>query len=151
MDKQSREAPVASPYSIPTGAQEVDHVPKALASVLPSQWENPEDVTVVQIQGGITNRLYLVEAKGLPSVIVRVYGENTEVLISRESDVKNFAALTQNNFGPKLLGTFQNGRIEEFFSGAKTLEPDDMAAPKLSVMIAKELQKMHSLQIMNST
>ena len=134
-------------YEIPAGASERENIPVALATVLGGAWSDPQHVEIVQLQGGITNRLYVVKADNCESIIVRVYGENTEVMISRETDVRNFSLLTAKNFGPKLLGVFKNGRMEEFFNAARTLEPDDLADPEMQKKIARELQKMHSLYI----
>ena len=115
---------------------------------------------VQQISGGITNRLYRVsrgkavdqnEEKLSPaslehSVLVRIYGENTDLFIDRATDEKNFRELSKVGFGVKLLATFQNGRIEEFYDG-RTLEPDDLADPEISRRIAIELADMHCLRV----
>ena len=44
-----------------------------------------------------------------------------------------------------MLGTFENGRIEEFLV-AKTLEPMDMADPLYVPHIAKKLRQFHNVQ-----
>ena len=61
---------------------------------------------VSQLQGGITNLLYLVENITGEKVLVRVYGANTEVLIDRETDERMFQALSDKGFGPHLYGVF---------------------------------------------
>ena len=37
----------------------------------------------------------------------------------------------------QLLATFDNGRVEQFYVGARTLEPEDMAIPHISQKIAQ--------------
>lgn len=146
--QRAMDIPHQDAYSIPTGSEERENIPQALATVLGGCWSAlPSNLEITQLQGGITNRLYVVKAEKCPTVLVRVYGENTEVLISREMDIRNFSLLTANKFGPKLLGYFKNGRVEEFFDSAKTLEPADLSNPQMQERIARELQKMHSLDI----
>ena len=116
-----------------------------------------ESLQVTQIQGGITNRLYCISLPGSMAadtkpVLVRVYGEGSDLFIDRQMDEAVFRELTvypSGTFGVKLLATLKDGRIEEFFSGCRTLEPDDMATPELSAVIAATLCEMHHL-VMNT-
>lgn len=80
------------------------------------------------------------------SVLVRIYGDGTEVIIDRERENQIFAELSEMNFGIKLLAMFKNGRIEEWFDG-RTLGPNDLADPVLSRMIAARLAEMHKKKV----
>ena len=114
-----------------------------------------ESLQVTQIQGGITNRLYCVSLSGSTAVdtkpvLVRVYGEGSDLFIDRRMDEAVFRELTvypSGTFGVKLLATLKDGRIEEFFDGCRTLEPHDMAMPELSAVIAATLCEMHHLDV----
>lgn len=78
------------------------------------------------------------------SIVLRVYGENTEKFIDREEEVNMMKVLHSHGFGPQVLGTFQNGRIESFLY-MKCLEAEDICKPEYATKIAKTLAKFHSL------
>ena len=50
--------------------------------------------------------------------------------------------LAQKQIGPKLLGTFTNGRFEQFFE-ARTLTAGDIRQPETSAQIAKRMRELH--------
>lgn len=111
-------------------------------------WEvDPSSIQLKEIKGGITNKLTLcTRTDTKQKVLVRVYGENTEVLIDRNIENRIFAELTVLKFGVSLLGQFANGRVEEWLT-ARTLVPDDIANPVLSAMCARRLCDLHAQPI----
>ncbi|KAK0558099.1 hypothetical protein OC846_000092 [Tilletia horrida] len=51
-----------------------------------------------------------------PTVLLRVYGSGTEVLLSRRAELLILHTLSSlYSIGPHILGTFANGRVEEYF------------------------------------
>jgi len=113
-------------------------------------WEGVEDeqVQVVVLQGGITNQLYKAN-HGDKSVLVRVYGRNTEVLIDRDEEEMIFHILSEKQFGPKLYGIFENGRVEGFIP-CQEVTPEDMGKREpvdFVKLIATELARMHHLDM----
>ena len=50
--------------------------------------------------------------------------------------------LARKRIGPRMLGTFKNGRFEEFFH-ARTLKPQDLRDPATSRQIAKRMRELH--------
>ena len=145
-------------FSIPcdTKENEINALPNAIKTLLKEEYKYVNNFKTIQIQGGITNRLYRLEPldngdnndeKKPKSVIIRIYGDNTELLINRKNDIENFKEMSRLNFGVRLLGLFNNGRIEEDFYNSITLEPADLAKPMYSKIIAKMLCKMNSLPI----
>ena len=50
--------------------------------------------------------------------------------------------LARKKIGPRLLGTFANGRFEEFFH-ARTLTAADLRVPETSKQIAKRMRELH--------
>ncbi|KAE8259894.1 hypothetical protein A4X13_0g705 [Tilletia indica] len=51
-----------------------------------------------------------------PTVLLRVYGTGTEVLLSRRAELLILHTLSSlYSIGPHILGTFANGRVEEYF------------------------------------
>lgn len=49
--------------------------------------------------------------------LVRIYGNNTEVLIDRNEEIKNIILLHSYGFAPQLYATFNNGIAYEFCPG----------------------------------
>ena len=50
--------------------------------------------------------------------------------------------LARKKIGPRLLGTFTNGRFEQFFH-ARTLTARDLRIPETSKQIAKRMRELH--------
>ena len=65
-----------------------------------------------------------------------------EHLIDRESELQILRRLARKKIGPRLLGTFLNGRFEEFFH-ARTLTARDLRQPETSRQIAKRMRELH--------
>ena len=65
-----------------------------------------------------------------------------EHLIDRDSELAILRRLSRKRIGPRLLGTFTNGRFEEFFH-ARTLTPEDLRDPNTSKHIAKRMRELH--------
>lgn len=76
------------------------------------------------------------------TVVLRVYGDNTEKFIDREEEVKTMSTLHSHGFGPRVVGTFRNGRIESFLE-LTCLDPDDIGKDMYKYDIAKTLARFH--------
>ncbi|EOD47241.1 Choline/ethanolamine kinase [Neofusicoccum parvum] len=117
------------------------------------------DIEVERLSGALTNAVYVVSPpKDLPpkegedrevrpripppKLLLRIYGPQVEHLIDRESELQILRRLARKKIGPRLLGTFSNGRFEEFFH-ARTLTPKDLRNPETSVQIAKRMRELH--------
>lgn len=76
---------------------------------------------------GITNKLLgcYVGTVMRDVVLVRIYGNKTELLVDRENEVKSFRVLHANRCAPHLYCTFNNGLCYEFLQGM-ALEPEDI-------------------------
>jgi choline kinase len=75
-------------------------------------------------------------------LLLRIYGPQVEHLIDREAELQILRRLARKRIGPRLLGTFTNGRFEEFFHAA-TLTPRDLRVPDTSKQIAKRMRELH--------
>lgn len=74
--------------------------------------------------------------------MLRIYGPQVEHLIDRENELQILRRLARKKIGPRLLGTFLNGRFEEFFY-ARTLTARDLRIPETSKQIAKRMRELH--------
>ncbi len=75
-------------------------------------------------------------------LLLRIYGPQVEHLIDREAELSILRRLARKKIGPRLLGTFTNGRFEEFFN-ARTLTARDLRIPDTSKQIAKRMRELH--------
>ncbi|XP_073904679.1 ethanolamine kinase 2 isoform X1 [Castor canadensis] len=110
-----------------------DILPGALRLIqeLRPHWK-PEQVRTKRFTDGITNKLVAcyVEEDMRDCVLVRVYGERTELLVDRENEVRNFQLLRAHGCAPKLYCTFQNGLCYEYMRGV-ALGPEHIREPRL--------------------
>lgn len=117
-------------------ANEVDDVEKI--------WTNAQDcdISIVELCGGITNRLYLIGHKNT-KVILRTFGNGTEAFIDRRKENLVFAQLSQTGFGPAFHGLIEGGRIEGYLPSV-TLQPQQMKDPAIYPKVAGALAELHS-------
>ncbi|XP_054568079.1 ethanolamine kinase 2 isoform X2 [Eptesicus fuscus] len=124
-----------------------DILPGALRLIqeLRPHWK-PEQVRTKRFTDGITNKLVAcyVEEDMRDCVLVRVYGERTELLVDRENEVRNFQLLRAHGCAPKLYCTFQNGLCYEYMRGV-ALGPEHIREPRLFRLIALEMAKIHTI------
>ncbi|KAI9766920.1 MAG: hypothetical protein M1840_006217 [Geoglossum simile] len=121
------------------------------------------EIGVERISGALTNAVYmvspperltppkagpgdstapLVSTKPPPKLLLRIYGPQVEHLIDRDAELQVLRRLARKRIGPRLLGTFSNGRFEEFFH-ASTLTCQDIRIPDTSRQIAKRMRELH--------
>lgn len=73
-------------------------------------------------------------------VLVRIYGNKTELLVDRENEVKSFRVLHAHRCAPRLYCTFNNGLCYEFLQGT-ALEPEHIRSqPVFRYIIMRTLQ-----------
>ncbi|KAJ9638303.1 hypothetical protein H2199_006990 [Coniosporium tulheliwenetii] len=125
--------------------------------------ERSGEIEVERLSGALTNAVYVVSPpkdlptqkpansdstrsltpkKPPPKLLLRIYGPQVEHLIDREAELQILRRLARKRIGPRLLGTFKNGRFEEFFH-ARTLTPKDLRNPETSKQIAKRMRELH--------
>ncbi|CAM9210738.1 unnamed protein product [Scytosiphon promiscuus] len=104
--------------------------------------------TMRTLTGGMTNAVFRCSKPGgdNQTVLLRVYGKGTEMFFKREDELRAFKILAGQGFGPQLLATLGNGRVEQFLEG-KALGAEDLRKPSISALIARQLFKLHGLNI----
>ena len=130
-------------YSI-TFENREESVVEAVRRVIPS-WKSAvtADTKLTTLTGGITNTMYLLKWKE-ESVIVRLFGENTELIIDRNAENKLFAALAKLGMGcPTFHGLFKNGRVEGALN-ARSITPDEMKQPYVYRRVAAAAARFHT-------
>ncbi|OMO61174.1 hypothetical protein CCACVL1_23710 [Corchorus capsularis] len=129
--------------------QEVKDALQALAS----EWDDVVDskaLQVIPLKGAMTNEVFQIKwptrTEVSRKVLVRIYGEGVEVFFDRDVEIQTFECMSKHGQGPRLLGRFPNGRIEEFIH-ARTLSASDLRDPDISALIAAKLREFHELDM----
>jgi len=123
--------------------------------------ELSNQITVERLSGALTNAVYVVtppddlpapkESKAgnapvhkppPPKLLLRIYGPQVEHLIDRDSELQILKRLARKRIGPRMLGTFANGRFEEYFH-AMPLTPEELRNADTSRQIAKRMRELH--------
>ncbi|XP_078098244.1 ethanolamine kinase 1-like isoform X2 [Mustelus asterias] len=120
-----------------------------LVGKLRPKWD-VEQVKTKLFTDGITNKLVgcYVENRMEDVVLVRIYGNKTELFVDRDNELKSFLVLNANGCAPKLYCTFQNGLCYEFIHGM-ALDPRHLGEPTLFRLIVTELARIHSIHAHN--
>jgi choline kinase len=126
--------------------------------------EKSNEIEVERLSGALTNAVYVVSPpKNLPhrldhtdndeshtpkprrppqKLLLRIYGAQVDHLIDREAELAILRRLAKKHIGPRLLGTFANGRFEQFLH-ARTLTAEDIRDKEMSRQIAKRMRELH--------
>ncbi|CZT03306.1 related to choline kinase [Rhynchosporium agropyri] len=127
--------------------------------------ERGGDIEVKRLSGALTNAVYVVSPpddlptqnsngkpytpKPPPKLLLRIYGPQVEHLIDRENELSILRRLARKKIGPRLLGTFTNGRFEEYFN-AEALTFADLRDQGTSKQIAKRMRELHDgIELLN--
>ncbi|KAK6497571.1 hypothetical protein TWF481_011978 [Arthrobotrys musiformis] len=130
--------------------------------------ERGEELVVSRISGALTNAVYKVTPPTVDNekaskpvdtpymtpvdkdrrprkpkpLLLRIYGPQVGHLIDRDTELNILRRLAKHKVGPTLLGTFDNGRFEEFFD-ATTLTREDIRLPDTSRRIGRRMRDLH--------
>jgi ethanolamine kinase len=125
-----------------------------LILALRPEWENSDGkIEFVRFTDGITNTLLKVIKKrpGLSAeevdneaVLLRAYGQGTDLIIDRERETQNHELLSQHNLAPALLARFHNGMLYRFIRGAVT-SPADLRTEEIWRGVARRLAEWHAV------
>jgi ethanolamine kinase len=123
-----------------------------LILTLRPDWENGK-VEFVRFTDGITNTLLKVvnKAPGLSeeeidneAVLLRAYGQGTDLIIDRDREAQNHELLTKYNLAPALLARFHNGMLYRFIKGQVT-SPADLRREEIWRAVARRLAEWHAV------
>ncbi|KAB0802137.1 hypothetical protein PPYR_04323 [Photinus pyralis] len=112
---------------------------------------NLENVQFDVLTNGYTNKLIRCrEENGPPheAVLVRVYGNKTELMIDRNAEKRTILILNNLGLPPRLYASFENGLAYEYIPG-RTLNCNTIRQPEIYKLIATHLAYMHKVQLPN--
>eukprot|EP00116_Pleurobrachia_bachei_P006152 sb/3466414/ len=99
-----------------------------------------------EFDGGITNKLigYKDDMDGLMEnmVLLRMYGNNTDLLIDRKKELRNHVNLAKMGFATPVYMTVNNGYFYGYVDG-DVLTTDSVRDPKIAPIIATTIARMH--------
>ena len=90
-----------------------------------------------EILGGLSNKLYLKDDK-----LIRIYGNNN---VDRTKEIEIMNLISEKNLGPKIIETFEDGRIEEFLVGYRSITINEIRDLNWISSVAKQLNNIHSI------
>lgn len=96
-----------------------------------TQKESPESDSIDQIRAN--------------TVLIRVYGNKTDMLIDRKAETRNIKMLHEYGFAPSLFATFKNGLAYEYVPGV-TLKPETVVQEHIFSLVAKQMAEMHKVR-----
>ncbi|KAG9314591.1 choline kinase cytoplasm [Chiua virens] len=115
-----------------------------------AQHIDPAQLSIRKASGCLTNAVYFVSYPPLPSIptlLLRIYGTSSSSLISRSRELHTLHVLSSRyHIGPRIYGTFTNGRIEEYFDSI-TLRPADLRDERISRWIGARMAELHSVEV----
>ncbi|KAL4069435.1 choline kinase cytoplasm [Scleroderma citrinum] len=111
---------------------------------------SPSSLSIRRSSGALMNEVYFVSSLSsisLPTLLLRIYGSSANSLISRSRELHTLHTLSSRyHIGPRIYGTFTNGRIEEYFDSI-TLTPRDIRDKIMNRWIAVRMAEFHSISI----
>ncbi|KAI9728684.1 MAG: hypothetical protein M1828_002790 [Chrysothrix sp. TS-e1954] len=127
---------------------------RELIYALKPEWEHsPGPLEFIRFKDGITNTLFKAEKRrphydqsqvDEDAVLLRAYGNGTEVLIDREREARSHELLTQHYLAPALLARFKNGLLYNFIEGS-ACTPEELFRPNVWPATASLLGKWHAV------
>lgn len=122
---------------------------KILSVIKPNWPEN--NIKFKLFTDGITNKLVACQLNTEQDntdniVLVRIYGNKTDLLIDRNAEVRNITILNKCGLAPRIYGVFRNGLSYEYYPGV-TLNPETVIEPKISRLVAQQMAKMHKVKL----
>jgi ethanolamine kinase len=140
---------------IPLSYNQAESQTSALRLILTlrPEWEHEGKIEFVRFTDGITNTLLKVVNKrpGLSAeeidseaVLLRAFGQGTDLIIDRARETQNHELLMQYNLAPALLARFRNGMLYRFIRGAVT-SPADLRRQDIWRAVARRLAEWHAV------
>ncbi|KAJ0179300.1 hypothetical protein K1T71_005012 [Dendrolimus kikuchii] len=126
-----------------------DGVRKLLRVIRPT-WSTDE-IKFKVFTDGITNKLVGCQLNTSTNneediVLVRIYGNKTDLLIDRKAEIRNIKTLNVKGMAPQVYGVFENGLAYQYYPG-NTLNVDSVLDPKVWPLVAQQMAKMHKVEL----
>ena len=141
------------PLSYAGGDDSTASAMRLVTAVRPDWSDEGSKVEFVRFTDGITNTLLKAVNKreGLSkeevdkeAILLRAYGNGTDVIIDRHRETQNHELLMKNGLAPELLARFENGMMYRFIRGSVS-QPEDLRKPTIYRAVARRLAEWHAV------
>lgn len=123
---------------------EYHEVKDLLTEVFLQRWVDASKINIKRVTGGITNMLLSCSySETNEIVLMRVYGNGTNLIIDRHREFVLHLVLNSLNLAPAVHARFRNGLIYGFLPG-RSLQPEELLSEQLYLSIAQQLGNWHS-------
>ncbi|CAG9939321.1 unnamed protein product [Clonostachys rosea f. rosea IK726] len=125
---------------------------KLVLTLIPEWGQGDSRLEFERFTDGITNTLLkainrrpgVSEAEiDQEAILLRAYGNKTDILIDREREASNHELLMKHNLAPELLARFENGMLYRYTAGTPA-QPQDLQKPHVMTAIARRLAEWHA-------
>ncbi|KAI5955991.1 hypothetical protein KGF57_003477 [Candida theae] len=106
------------------------------------EWKDTNKLELKQLTGGITNMLLSCTYNNEMTVLIRVYGHGTNLIIDRHREFISHLILNSIDLAPFVYARFKNGLIYGYLSG-RSLKPEELSNEVLFPLIAQQLGNWH--------
>ena len=102
------------------------------------------ELEIIELKGGISNKLYRVKASDGGDYVFRLYGEKTEMFVDRDIEVKVMQSLQPLNISPGVVVYCPEKRVTVIaFIDAYTLNNEDFLKEDLWEKIIRPVRIVH--------
>jgi len=123
---------------------------KILSTLHIAGWERiaiPAAVRIEKVSGSLTNAVFFVSYPEAVTLLLRIYGPSSSSLISRSHELNTLHVLSSRyGIGPRVYGTFDNGRVEEYFAST-ALTSDEMRDKEVSRWVGMRMAELHRVDL----
>lgn len=123
---------------------EYSEVKALLSKIFPQTWVDATKIHIERVTGGITNMLLSCSYSGTQeTVLMRVYGNGTNLIIDRHREFVLHLVLNSLELAPAVHARFRNGLVYGFLPG-RSLKTEELHSEGLYPSIAQQLGNWHS-------
>lgn len=119
--------------------QNAEDIPELFSRLCPSQ--DLSSLSVSPLGGGCSNLMFKIDLLS-QHLLVRIYGNGTELIIDHSYENRVTAYLSARGIAPTYVCRFINGRIERFIENAPPMTPT--VYMQQMIPISKSLAELHS-------
>ncbi|TFK57498.1 kinase-like protein [Heliocybe sulcata] len=104
-------------------------------------------LVIQKVSGSLTNAVFFVSRPGSRTLLLRIYGVSSASLISRPLELQTLHILSSRyRIGPRIYGTFSNGRVEEYFDSVP-LTAEELRDERISRWIGARMAELHCVDV----
>lgn len=111
---------------------------------------NYDSYKITKIKGALTNVIYKLSINHngeCKNYLVRIFGSKMNSLVDREDELKNIKMVPKEVGFVKILLPFNNGRVELFLDGYRSLSQHEMVNENFAKVVARNFALLHSKSV----